>query len=76
MSSAAVATASLVDVDRWFRASLYLGAAQLYLLDNALSRTPLRPEHIKPRLLGHWGTQPGLALVSAHVNRQHVAYIR
>jgi xylulose-5-phosphate/fructose-6-phosphate phosphoketolase len=62
--------ASLADVDRWFRASLYLGAAQLYLRDNALLRTPLRPEHIKPRLLGHWGTQPGLALVSAQVNRQ------
>jgi len=67
---AADRAASLVDVDRWFRASLYLGAAQLYLRDNALLREPLRPEHIKPRLLGHWGTQPGLALVAAQVNRQ------
>ncbi|MGH7715374.1 MAG: hypothetical protein ACREML_05180 [Vulcanimicrobiaceae bacterium] len=57
------------DVDRWFRACAYLGAAQLYLRDNALLREPLRPEHIKPRLLGFWGTQPGLALVAAHVNR-------
>ncbi len=70
MSIADVQARSLIDVDRWFRASAYLGAAQLYLRDNAVLREPLRPEHIKPRLLGHWGTQPGLALVSAQVNRQ------
>jgi xylulose-5-phosphate/fructose-6-phosphate phosphoketolase len=69
MTTAVLSPASLIDVDRWFRACVYLGAAQLYLRDNALLREPLRPEHIKPRLLGHWGTQPGLALVSAQVNR-------
>ncbi len=52
-----------------FRAANYLGAAQLYLQENALLREPLRPEHIKARLLGHWGTQPGLNLVYAHLSR-------
>ena len=70
MMTAGFAPVSLADVERWFRACVYLGAAQLYLRDNALLREPLRPEHIKPRLLGHWGTQPGLALVAAQVNRQ------
>jgi xylulose-5-phosphate/fructose-6-phosphate phosphoketolase len=52
----------LDQLDSFFRAANYLGAAQLYLRENALLREPLRPEHIKPRLLGHWGTQPGLNL--------------
>src|SRR5690348_12682168 len=59
----------LDQLDAAFRAANYLGAAQIYLEDNPLLREPLRPEHIKPRLLGHWGTQPGLNLLYAHLNR-------
>jgi xylulose-5-phosphate/fructose-6-phosphate phosphoketolase len=59
----------LAQLETYWRAANYLGAAQLYLKDNPLLREPLRPEHIKPRLLGHWGTQPGLNLVYAHLNR-------
>jgi xylulose-5-phosphate/fructose-6-phosphate phosphoketolase len=56
-------------VDAWWRAANYLSVGQIYLLDNPLLREPLRPEHIKPRLLGHWGTTPGLNLAYAHLNR-------
>ncbi|HET7661301.1 MAG TPA: phosphoketolase family protein, partial [Oryzihumus sp.] len=56
-------------VDLWWRAANYCAVGQIYLLDNPLLREPLRPEHVKPRLLGHWGTSPGLNLVYAHVNR-------
>jgi xylulose-5-phosphate/fructose-6-phosphate phosphoketolase len=56
-------------IDRYWRAANYLSAAQIYLLDNPLLREPLLPEHIKPRLLGHWGTTPGLNFVYAHLNR-------
>ena len=59
----------LDQIDAHFRAANYIGAAQLYLRDNALLREPLRAENIKARLLGHWGTQPGLNLVYAHLNR-------
>jgi xylulose-5-phosphate/fructose-6-phosphate phosphoketolase len=52
----------------WWEAANYLTVAQIYLQDNPLIREPLRPEHIKPRLLGHWGTSPGLNLVYAHLN--------
>ncbi len=54
---------------RYWRAANYLGAIQLYLKDNVLLREPLRREHIKERLLGHWGTQPGLNLIYTHLNR-------
>src|SRR5258705_2486676 len=47
----------------------YLTVAQIYLQSNALLTSPLRPEHIKPRLLGHWGTSPGLSLLYVHLNR-------
>lgn len=60
----------LVAVDAWWRAANYLAVGQIYLLDNPLLREPLQPEHIKPRLLGHFGTVPGLNLVWAHANRQ------
>ena len=50
-------------------AANYLTVGQIYLQDNPLLREPLRPEHIKPRLLGHWGTSPGLNLLYAHLNR-------
>ena len=56
-------------LDAYWRAANYLSAGQIYLLDNPLLREPLRPEHIKPRLLGHWGTSPGLNFVHAHLNR-------
>jgi xylulose-5-phosphate/fructose-6-phosphate phosphoketolase len=56
-------------IDRYWAAANYLTVGQIFLQDNALLREPLRPEHIKPRLLGHWGTSPGLSLVYAHLNR-------
>jgi xylulose-5-phosphate/fructose-6-phosphate phosphoketolase len=56
-------------IDAWWRAANYLSVGQIYLLDNPLLREPLRLEHVKPRLLGHWGTTPGLNLVYAHLNR-------
>ena len=61
--------ATLASVDAWWRAANYLSIGQIYLLDNPLLREPLTAEHIKPRLLGHWGTVPGLNLVYAHLNR-------
>jgi xylulose-5-phosphate/fructose-6-phosphate phosphoketolase len=63
----------LAAVDAWWRAANYLSVGQIYLMDNPLLREPLAPEHIKPRLLGHFGTVPGLNLVWAHANRQIVA---
>ncbi|TAM87236.1 phosphoketolase family protein [bacterium] len=57
-----------MSVGHYLRAVDYLGAAQLYLRENVLLRRPLRAEHIKPRLIGHWGTQPGLNLIYAHLN--------
>ena len=54
---------------RYWQAANYLTVGQIYLRDNALLREPLRAEHIKPRLLGHWGTSPGLSFVYAHLNR-------
>ncbi|MGZ6826059.1 MAG: phosphoketolase family protein, partial [Mycobacteriales bacterium] len=59
----------LQEVDAWWRACNYLTVGQIYLQDNALLTEPLRPEHVKPRLLGHWGTSPGLSFVYAHVSR-------
>ncbi|HVV59526.1 MAG TPA: phosphoketolase family protein [Gaiellaceae bacterium] len=56
-------------LDAWWRAANYLSVGQIYLLDNPLLREPLTPEQIKPRLLGHFGTTPGLNLVYAHLNR-------
>ncbi|MGW7681527.1 phosphoketolase family protein [Kribbella sp. NPDC054772] len=56
-------------LDAYWRAANYLSVGQIYLLANPLLREPLRPEHVKPRLLGHWGTTPGLNLIYAHLNR-------
>ncbi|MCX7319749.1 MAG: phosphoketolase family protein, partial [Hyphomicrobiales bacterium] len=56
-------------IDRYWRAANYLSVGQIYLLDNALLREPLRRDHVKPRLLGHWGTTPGLNFIYAHLNR-------
>lgn len=56
-------------IDLYWRAANYLTVGQIYLLDNPLLRKPLKLEHVKPRLLGHWGTSPGLSFVYAHLNR-------
>ena len=56
-------------LDAWWRAANYLSVGQIYLCDNPLLRAPLELKHIKPRLLGHWGTTPGLNFVYAHMNR-------
>ncbi|HEX6595464.1 MAG TPA: phosphoketolase family protein, partial [Acidimicrobiales bacterium] len=56
-------------IDEYWRAANYLSVGQIYLLDNPLLTEPLKPEHVKPRLLGHWGTTPGLNFVYVHLNR-------
>ncbi|MGM9444097.1 phosphoketolase, partial [Streptomyces murinus] len=66
---AALSEEELRTLDAHWRAANYLAAGQIYLMANPLLTEPLRPEHIKPRLLGHWGTSPGLNLVYTHLNR-------
>ena len=61
-------------IDAYWRAANYLSVGQIYLFDNPLLTEPLKLEHIKPRLLGHWGTTPGLNLIYAHCNRAIVKY--
>src|ERR1700737_810278 len=56
-------------LDAYWRAANYLTVGQIYLRDNPLLREPLTPAHVKPRLLGHWGTSPGLSFIYAHLNR-------
>src|SRR6188508_684382 len=56
-------------IDAYWRAANYLSVGQIYLRDNPLLRRPLTLEHVKPRLLGHWGTTPGLNFIYAHLNR-------
>src|SRR4029453_13659801 len=58
-----------LQLDRYWRAANFLSVGQIYLLDNPLLREPLKPEHVKSRLLGHFGTTPGLNLIYAHLNR-------
>ena len=65
----AMSAEDLASLDRYWRAANYLSVGQIYLLANPLLREPLRPEHVKPRLLGHWGTTPGLNFIYAHLNR-------
>ncbi|MHB8440703.1 MAG: phosphoketolase family protein, partial [Candidatus Tyrphobacter sp.] len=67
--NAPVSTTGSALIDAYWRAANYLSVGQIYLLDNPLLKEPLRPEHIKPRLLGHWGTTPGLNFIYAHMNR-------
>jgi len=57
-------------LDAYWRAANYLLVGQIYLYDNPLLKSPLTKEHIKPRLLGHWGTTPGLNFIYAHLNRR------
>jgi xylulose-5-phosphate/fructose-6-phosphate phosphoketolase len=56
-------------MDAWWRAANYLSVGQTYLYDNPLLKRPLKKEHVKPRLVGHWGTTPGLNFIYVHLNR-------
>ncbi len=67
--STPLSTKELARLDAYWRAANYLSVGQIYLMDNPLLEVPLSPEHVKPRLLGHWGTTPGLNLIYAHLNR-------
>jgi xylulose-5-phosphate/fructose-6-phosphate phosphoketolase len=69
VNSKPLSRAEVAQADAFWRAANYLAVGQIYLLDNPLLREPLRPEHIKPRLLGHWGTTPGLNFVHTHLDR-------
>jgi xylulose-5-phosphate/fructose-6-phosphate phosphoketolase len=64
-----LSAAELDSLNAWWRAANYLSVGQIYLLDNPLLTEPLEPGHVKPRLLGHWGTTPGLNLLYVHLNR-------
>ena len=66
---AALTSAQLEKIDAYWRASNYLTACQLYLLDNPLLKEPLQPEHIKKKIVGHWGTCPGQNFIYTHLNR-------
>ncbi|QND34585.1 phosphoketolase family protein (plasmid) [Sinorhizobium meliloti] len=68
-AAAVLSSAELSLMDAYWRASNYLSVGQIYLLDNPLLRESLKREHIKPRLLGHWGTSPGLNMLYVHLNR-------
>lgn len=68
-SSAPLSAADLALFNRWWHAANYLSVGQIYLLKNALLREPLKLEDIKKRLLGHWGTTPGLNFIWLHLNR-------
>ncbi len=69
ISTQALTTEQLHQIDAYWRAANYLSVGQIYLLDNPLLKQPLKEEHVKPRLLGHWGTTPGLNFIYAHCNR-------
>jgi len=69
LSGAALATDDLNDIDAYWRAANYLSVGQIYLMDNPLLRERLRATDVKPRLLGHWGTTPGINFIYAHMNR-------
>ena len=80
-TDATIDATEVASIDAYWRAANYLSVGQIYLLDNPLLREPLRPEHVKPRLLGHFGTTPGLNLIWVHLNRairarrQHAIYV-
>ena len=69
IDDAPLSDAELQRLDAYWRATNYLTVGQIYLRDNPLLRRPLAPEDIKARLLGHWGTSPGLNLIYAHFDR-------
>src|SRR5438105_5735504 len=68
-TSGPLSAEELRQMDAYWRASNYLSVGQIYLLDNPLLKEPLKREHIKPRLVGHWGTTPGLNFIYVHLNR-------
>src|SRR6516162_806246 len=69
VGSRALSDQQLWLMDAYWRAANYLSVGQIYLMENALLREPLKVEHTKPRLLGHWGTTPGLNFIYVHMNR-------
>src|SRR5438552_1656009 len=69
MKSNALSPELLAKMDAYWRAANYLSVGQIYLLDNPLLKKPLAREHVKPRLLGHWGTTPGQNFIYVHLNR-------
>ncbi len=69
MTTTTLTDEDLIDIDAYWRAANYLTVGQIYLQDNPFLREPLQAKHVKPRLLGHWGTSPGLSLVYVHMNR-------
>ncbi len=69
MSATPISDDAVARLDGWWRAANYLSVGQIYLLDNPLLRRPLSRDDVKPRLLGHWGTTPGLNFLYAHLNR-------
>ena len=69
VSGAPLSTEELRKIHAYWRACNYLALGMIYLQDNALLKEPLKPEHIKNRLLGHWGSSPGLAFAYIHLNR-------
>jgi xylulose-5-phosphate/fructose-6-phosphate phosphoketolase len=74
MPDTTLAPEMLERMDAYWRAANYVAVGQIYLYDNPLLREPLKPEHVKPRLLGHWGTTPGQNFVYVHLNRIIRAY--
>ncbi len=68
VSAVPLTSDELHTMDAYWRAANYLSVGQIYLKDNPLLKEPLRIEHIKPRLLGHWGTTPGLNFIYVHLN--------
>ena len=64
-----LSTEEMKKINAYWRAANYLSVGQIYLLDNPLLKEPLKLEHVKPRLLGHWGTTPGLNFIYVHLNR-------
>ena len=67
--AAPLSQTELEQMNAYWRAANYLSVGQIYLLDNPLLREPLKREHVKQRLLGHWGTTPGLNFIYVHLNR-------
>ena len=67
--SPTLSTDLLRNIDAYWRAANYISVGQIYLYDNPLLKKPLKLEHVKPRLLGHWGTTPGLNFIYVHLNR-------
>ena len=67
--SATLSTRQIELIDAYWRACNYLSVGMIYLRDNPLLKEPLKPEHIKNRLLGHWGSDPGQSFIWVHLNR-------